>query len=165
MSDSTKPTWERFGDAMLDWGGFLLLAFATFLGVTSGDPDPVWKATTLGIAAVGRGWLYVGYTRRPLPNVDHRVRLDVFFVGLLVLASILMLRQPLFFIFMITGFFYATILRPLPLAVVGDRGQLDPRQHAHRRGSPDPGGLDVLPRDHRRPDDRHQRAARSSARR
>ena len=52
VSDSTKPTWERFGDAMLDWGGFLLLAFATFLGVTSGDPDPVWKATTLGIAAV-----------------------------------------------------------------------------------------------------------------
>ena len=43
----------------------------------------------------------------------------MFFVGLLVLASILMLRQPLFFIFMIAGFFYATILRPLPLAVVG----------------------------------------------
>ena len=57
--------------------------------------------------------------RRPLPNIDHLVRLDVFFVGLLVLASILMLRQPLFFIFMIAGFFYATILRPLPLAVVG----------------------------------------------
>ena len=47
------------------------------------------------------------------------MRLDVFFVGLLVLASILMLRQPLFFVFMIAGFFYATILRPLPLAVVG----------------------------------------------
>src|SRR6185312_4255474 len=32
---------------------------------------------------------------------------------------ILMLRQPLFFVFMIAGFFYATILRPLPVAVVG----------------------------------------------
>ena len=30
-----------------------------------------------------------------------------------------MLRQPLFFIFMIAGFFYASVLRPLPLAVVG----------------------------------------------
>jgi len=119
MSSETRPTWERFSDAMLDWGGYLLLAFATFLGVSSGDPDPLWKATTLGIAAVAAGWLYVGYTRRPLPNVDHRLRLDVFFVGLLVLASILMLRQPLFFVFMIAGFFYATILRPLPLAVLG----------------------------------------------
>ena len=39
--------------------------------------------------------------------------------GWCVFASILMLRQPLFFIFMIAGFFYATALRPLPLAVVG----------------------------------------------
>ena len=37
----------------------------------------------------------------------------------LALASILMIRQPLFFIFMISGFFYASILRPLPLAFVG----------------------------------------------
>ena len=119
MSQSTRPSWERFSDGMLDWGGYLLLALATFLGVSAGDPDPVWKATTLGIAAVAALWLYAGYSRRPLPNIDHRLRLDVFFVGLLVLASILMLRQPLFFIFMIAGFFYATILRPLPLAVVG----------------------------------------------
>ena len=30
-----------------------------------------------------------------------------------------MLRQPLFFVFMISGFFYASELRPLPLAVLG----------------------------------------------
>ena len=30
-----------------------------------------------------------------------------------------MLRQPVFFVFMISGFFYASYLRPLPLAVVG----------------------------------------------
>ena len=143
---------------MLDWGGFLLLAFATFLGVSaSGDPDPVWKATTLGIAAVAAVWLYVGYTRRPLPNVDHLVRLDVFFVGLLVLASILMLRQPLFFIFMIAGFFYATILRPLPLAVVGIAAS-SILVNTLIAGVPQTAeGVDVLPRDHRRPDDRDQR--------
>src|SRR6476660_5362168 len=119
MSQSTRPSWERFSDGMLDWGGYILLALATFLGVSAGDPDPAWKATTLGIAGAAALWLYVGYSRRPLPNIDHRVRLDVFFVGLLVFASILMLRQPLFFVFMIAGFFYATVLRPLPLAVVG----------------------------------------------
>ena len=55
----------------------------------------------------------------PEPRRDDRVRMAVFFVGVLVLASILMLRQPVFFVFMISGFFYASYLRPLPLAVVG----------------------------------------------
>ncbi len=119
MTTATKPAWERYADAMLDWGGYLLLAFATFLGVSAGSPDLAWQLTTLAIAAAAALWIFVLYTRRPMPNVDHRLRLDVFFVGLVLFASILMLRQPLFFIFMIAGFFYATALRPLPLAVVG----------------------------------------------
>src|SRR4051812_39443369 len=117
MSEPTaapKPTWERFGDAMLDSGGYLLLALATFLAVSAGDPadapDPAWRPVTLVIAAAAAAWLYVGYTRRPLPPEDHRLRNVVFFAGLLVLASALMLRHPLFFIFMIAGFFYATTL-------------------------------------------------------
>ena len=87
--------------------------------ISAGDPDLGWRLTTLAIAAGAAVWMYVLYTRRPEPNKDHLLRLDVFFVGLLVFASVLMLRQPLFFIFMIAGFFYATVLRPLPLAVVG----------------------------------------------
>src|SRR5262245_55659335 len=119
MTAETKPSWERFGDAMLDLGGYVLLAFATFLGISAGNPDPAWRLTTLAIALGAAVWMYVLYTRRPLPNTEHRLRLDIFFVGLLVFASVLMLRHPLFFIFMIAGFFYATVLRPLPLAVVG----------------------------------------------
>ncbi len=119
MTAATKPGWEQFGDAMLDWGGYLLLAFGTFLGVSAGNPDTAWRLTTLAIALGAAAWMYVLYTRRPQPNSEHLLRLDVFFVGLLVFASVLMLRQPLFFIFMIAGFFYATVLRPLPLAVVG----------------------------------------------
>lgn len=119
MTEATKPSWERFGDAMLDWGGYVLLAFATLLGISAGNPDPAWRLTTLAIALGAAAWMYVLYTRRPLPNTEHRLRIDVFFVGLLVFAAILMVRHPLFFIFMIAGFFYATVLRPLPLAVVG----------------------------------------------
>jgi signal transduction histidine kinase len=123
MTDGSKPGWERFGDAMLDWGGYLLLAFAIVLvvaaGSRGGDAEPAWRITTLALALGAGAWIYVLYTRRPLPNTEHRLRIDLFFVGLLVIAAILMVRHPLFFIFMITGFFYATILRPLPLAVVG----------------------------------------------
>jgi signal transduction histidine kinase len=39
-------------------------------------------------------------------------------IGIVLLASVLMLRQPLFFIFMIAGFFYATVLRPFAMVVV-----------------------------------------------
>ena len=43
----------------------------------------------------------------------------VYFIGLLVIASVLATREYLFFIFLITGFFHATVLRPWPLVIVG----------------------------------------------
>jgi signal transduction histidine kinase len=119
MSESVKPAWERFGDAMVGWCGYVLLAISTLLGLLGGSADTTSRLTTLAISAVAAGWIYLLYTRMPEPRRDDRVRIDVFFVGVLVLASILMIRQPAYFIFMISGFFYASILRPLPLAVVG----------------------------------------------
>ena len=119
MPESMTRDWGRFGDALLDWGGYALLAISTVVVVATAAGDAAWVATTLAIAVIAAAWLYLGYTRRPLPNDEHRTRLIVFFVGLLALASLLMLRQSLFFVFMIAGFFYATVLRPLPLAVVG----------------------------------------------
>ena len=119
MNASVKPAWERFGDAMVGWCGYVLLAIATGLGLITGPKDPAWQAATVAIAAVATGWIYMMFTRLPPPRQAHRLRIGVFFVGLLILASILMLRWPLFFIFMISGFFYASVLRPLPLAFVG----------------------------------------------
>jgi signal transduction histidine kinase len=125
MSEAMKPAWERFGDRMVDVAGYALLAIATILGVLGGprditEPaDTAWRLTTLAIAAVAAAWIYVLYTRMPPPRRADHVRILVFFVGILILAAILMLRQPSFFIFMISGFFYASILRPLPLAFVG----------------------------------------------
>ena len=119
MSEPTKATWERFGDAMLDWGGYVLLALATVIGLAAGDPDPTWRLTTLAIVGLAALTIFIGWTRRPGPDAEHRLRLVIFFAVLVALASILMLRQPLFFVFMIAGFFYATALRPLWLAVVG----------------------------------------------
>ena len=56
---------------MLDWGGYVLLALATVLGRRAGD-GPVRSrpggSTTLVIAAAAAAWMYVGYTRRPLPR-------------------------------------------------------------------------------------------------
>ena len=119
MNGQAKPAWERFGDAMLEWGGYVLLGLATVIGISAGSDDPTWRMTTLAIAGGAGAWVYVMYSRAPKPVVDQRLRMRVFFVGLLAFATLLMLRHPLFFVFMISGFFYATVLRPLPLAVVG----------------------------------------------
>ena len=119
MTSTRKPGWERFGDALVGWCGYLLLVPATILGVLAGPDDLAWQATTLAIAALAAVWIYVLFTRLTPPRQEHRLRVGVFFVGVLAFAAILMLRQPLFFVFMISGFFYASILRPLALAVVG----------------------------------------------
>lgn len=114
-----KPAWERFGDLLVGSCGYVLLAVATVLGLLAGSRTPSWQLTTVGIAAVAAAWIYLVFTRTPQPRVDHRLRIGLFFVGILALASLLMLREPVFFIFMISGFFYAGLLRPLPLAFFG----------------------------------------------
>ncbi len=43
----------------------------------------------------------------------------VYFAGLLAIATVLALREYIFFIFMITGFFHATVLRPWPVIIAG----------------------------------------------
>ena len=119
MAASDKPAWERFGDAMLGWCGYVLLVPATIIALVAGPKDLAWQATTLAIAAAAAAWIYVMFTRLPPPRQAHRLRMGIFFTGVLAFASILMLRQPVFFIFTISGFFYAAALRPLPLAIVG----------------------------------------------
>jgi signal transduction histidine kinase len=114
-----KPAWERLGDAMIGWCGYVLLVPATIVALFAGPKDLAWQATTVAIAAVTAGWIYVLFTRLSPPRQAHRLRMGIFFIGVMILGSILMLRMPLFFIFMISGFFYAAILRPLPLAFVG----------------------------------------------
>jgi signal transduction histidine kinase len=119
MIGKANLRWDRVNESLVDSCGYLLLAVATVLGFVEGDTDGVWRLTTVGIAAAAAAWIYVMYTRLPRPKKEQRLRILVFFVGLLVFASVLLLRQPVFFIFMISGFFYASMLRPLPLAVVG----------------------------------------------
>src|SRR5262245_39652464 len=119
MTASSGQGWERWNDRLLGWCAYILLAIPTVLLVLGATRDPAGRPITLAIAALAAAWIYLFFTRLPMPQQAHRLRMYGYFVGLLVLASILMVREPLFFIFMISGFFYATMLRPLPLAVVG----------------------------------------------
>ena len=93
------------------------------------------------------------------------MRMDVFFVGLLAFAALLMLRQPLFFPFMIAGFFYATVLRPLPWRWSASRTTSVLINTLIAGVAADGRSMDVVARDRRRPDAGDQRRGRSSGRR
>ena len=54
------------------------------------------------------------YTRTPEPRRATTKRMLAYFNGLLALAGVLMSRQSIFFVFAITGFFHAAMLRPWP---------------------------------------------------
>ena len=119
MTATTRPGWERFGDAMVGWCGYLLLVPATVLALLAGPKDPAWQATTLGIVALAAAWIYLLFTRLRPPRQARRLRVGVFFIGILALATALMLLHSLFFIFLITAYFHASLLRPWPLIVLG----------------------------------------------
>src|SRR5262245_57614407 len=111
--------WERASAALVGWCGYVLLAAGTVLSLTL----PGWTSSealgTILLVGIALAWVYFVYTRTQAPRPAHRVRMLVFFAGLLVLASALMLRASLFFVFMIRGFFYASVLRPFALTIVG----------------------------------------------
>jgi signal transduction histidine kinase len=104
---------------MLSHGSYALLAVSTVLALVGATAGASSLPVTLALVAAAAAWLYVGYTRLPEPRLAHQRRLLVLFAGVVVIASLLMLRQPIFFVFMISGFLYATMLRPAAAAVAG----------------------------------------------
>jgi signal transduction histidine kinase len=120
MVPSTAPTWERYTDRLVGASAYAALAISVGIDLVLQTRDTTAEQLgTLAIAGLAAGWVFVMFTRMPGPCREHKVRTIVFFVGLLAFASVLMLRQPLYFVFMISGFFYASVIRPLPLAVAG----------------------------------------------
>ncbi|HEV7976519.1 histidine kinase [Amycolatopsis sp.] len=89
---------------------YALLAVATLLS---------FRADTLPLAGIAAVWLLATFTFRPKRLRDNPFLALVSFVGLLLIASLLMLRDPLYLVFMITAFFHALHLRPVPLALFG----------------------------------------------
>jgi signal transduction histidine kinase len=121
---ATDPTsdqvsrWERGFDNVVAWGPYVALAFAAILSVI--DPDDAGlPAATLVLAALAAAWVYVMFTDARRRGRDGQAWTRVYFAGLLVLGFLLMTHHPLFFVFVITGFLHAYLLRPAPVAFAG----------------------------------------------
>jgi len=113
-SDEVDARWERWNTASMERVAYLTLAVSTAFAVLRPDREPGERLVTLALVALSAAWVYALFTRSPKPRTDHRARMLVYFTGLIVLASVLMTRNPMFFVFAITGFFHAALLRPCP---------------------------------------------------
>ncbi len=119
-SPSLAPSlYERWGDRLTDWCPYVTLAVSAVLGLAWSNDSAEQRFVTAGLVAIAVGWVFLGYTRAPKPRKEHPVRMLVYFIGLLVIASVLALREYIFFIFLITGFFHAMVLRPFPVLIAG----------------------------------------------
>jgi signal transduction histidine kinase len=115
----TEWSWERWGRLIGYWLPYLTLAIA--LGLSWLQPDQSWpeRGETAGLALLAAIWVTVLYTRAAGDRRAQPARMLLYFAGFLGLAAALMLRQPIFFLFAVTGFFHASDLRPWPLVFLG----------------------------------------------
>lgn len=110
--------WQRWEARVERWAPYALLAISTVLTVA--DPASAGSRSTIVlVAALAAAWVAGAFT---LPPPAWRARVGpllVYFAGLLAISSVLMALHPLFFLFAITGFFHAVLLRPWPVVVLG----------------------------------------------
>jgi signal transduction histidine kinase len=111
--------WERRGEAVNASIAYILLAISA--GVTLLVPDVTREGRLIlgGLSLLAAAWVYIMFTRSPLPRQAQPVRMAIYMLGLLGFASVLMWLSPLYLIFAITGFFHAMVLRPWPLVILG----------------------------------------------
>jgi signal transduction histidine kinase len=116
----------------MEWLPYATLAFSAALTQVVTDRGAGYRLTTLGLAAVTALWVYAMYTRRPSRTViaiwgyatlkrgdADAWRFAVYFFVMIGLAALLMSRDLFYFIFGITGFFHAGLLRPHKMVVAG----------------------------------------------
>ncbi|MEU5153008.1 sensor histidine kinase [Glycomyces sp. NPDC021274] len=104
---------------LLDWMPYATLALSAALSALI-SPDP-WESqlATYGLAAAVALWVYLAFTRIPSKTEASELRIAVYLFVMLAFGAALMLRDMLFFIFVITGFFHAGYLKSMGMLVAG----------------------------------------------
>jgi signal transduction histidine kinase len=119
MAQPADSSWERWDRSIGEWIPYVTLAISLIVGLIQPGQSPTDLAVTVGLAVLAALWVFGLYTRAPRPRDANQLRMILYFTGLMVIGSVLMSRQAIYFVFMITGFFHAASLRPWPLTVLG----------------------------------------------
>ena len=115
---SAHSRWERRYERAFAWIPYITLLIGCLLSQFRAQP---WseRLVTLGIVAVAGVWTWA-ITAGAGPSFRTRQGvIRIYFVGFLGLATWLIIRDPLFFVYAITGFFHAYLLRPWWVSFAG----------------------------------------------
>ncbi len=96
----------------------MLLGISIALALLVSDRPTDHRLVTALIAGLAGAWVYALYTRSPRPHREQRLRMAIYLTVLLAFFAVLMGRNIFFFIFAITGFFHAVVLRPWQLSII-----------------------------------------------
>jgi signal transduction histidine kinase len=115
---SAHSKWERWYDVAFAWVPYLTLLIGCVLSQFRAQP---WseRLVTLGIVALAGVWTWaITSGQGPTFRTQQR-RIRIYFAGFLGLATWLIVRDPLFFVYGFTGFFHAYLLRPWLVSFAG----------------------------------------------
>ncbi len=115
---SAHSRWERWYDVAFAWVPYVTLLIGCVLSQFRAQP---WseRAVTLAIVLLAGVWTWaIASGQGPSFRTQQR-RIRIYFVGFLGLAAWLIVRDPLFFVYAITGFFHAYLLRPWLVSFAG----------------------------------------------
>lgn len=110
--EATTNLEEAF-DTIVAWFPYVTLSVGLALEVLSAVRTPSRLPLTVGLAALALAWVYFLFTR---PQGDSQTRLRIYVAGFTVLGAVMMVYRPGFFVFVITGFVHAFLLKPAPVA-------------------------------------------------
>ena len=116
-SSTERSGWESGFDRAVKWIPYVTLGIGTVLALARPLPRQD-RLLTLTLAALTALWVVVMFSRAPARRKTP-VWTGVYFTGLTLAALVLMLHNPLLFVFPIAGFFHSSLLRPAPLIFVG----------------------------------------------
>lgn len=118
VSLSLTSSWERGFDHIVAWSPYFTLLIGAVLSMLGADRTWTERLLTLGLATAAATWVFFMYTRAG-ERRESRMWMRIYVAGLILIAAGLMVYNGAFFVFAITGFVHAFLLRPPPLAFLG----------------------------------------------
>lgn len=119
MSQPMDAAWNRWDRTLSDWVPYVTLGASLLLSLIPTGEAQANPLRTAVLAVCAALWVYYLYTRLPNPRQNYQGRIRFYFVGFVLFSSLLMAHHAFFFIFAITGFFHASLLRPWWVAFLG----------------------------------------------
>ena len=115
---SEWTAWEKWVNSFFVWMPYVTLGASVVLAQI-GERSTSDRLAVVALTLVAAAWTWLTFTRLGPPTRVAQWPLRLYFAGFLVLAALLVLREPIYLVYGITGFFHGALLRPWPLAFAG----------------------------------------------